>query len=86
MDSDLKLLCDGSRSFQMLHMFNKSVGKLQGLLCKGEYALLKHLLIFESDFIQVRCPTPSSSLPFILFYPQQFIEDPLHAECTESLQ
>ncbi|XP_053073899.1 Golgi-associated RAB2 interactor protein 6-like [Acinonyx jubatus] len=53
MDSDLKLLCDGSRSFQMLHMFNKSVGKLQGLLCKGEYALLKHLLIFESDFIQI---------------------------------
>ncbi|GAB5566523.1 protein FAM71A [Prionailurus iriomotensis] len=51
MDSDLKLLCDGSRSFQMLHMFNKSVGKLQGLLCKGEYTLLKHLLIFESDFI-----------------------------------
>uniref|UniRef100_A0A8C8X410 Golgi associated RAB2 interactor protein-like Rab2B-binding domain-containing protein n=1 Tax=Panthera leo TaxID=9689 RepID=A0A8C8X410_PANLE len=39
--------------FQMLHMFNKSVGKLQGLLCKGEYALLKHLLIFESDFIQI---------------------------------
>ena len=86
MDSNLKLLCDGSRSFQMLHIFNKSVGKLQGLLCKGEYALLKHLLIFESDFIQVRCATPTTTHPFIILCPQEFNEDMLQAECTERLQ
>lgn len=56
MDGDLKLPCDGPQSGRMLYMFNKSAGKLQGLLGKGEYALLRHLPMFESDFIQVRRP------------------------------
>ncbi|XP_074170196.1 Golgi-associated RAB2 interactor protein 6 [Rhinolophus sinicus] len=40
-------------SSPMLHMFRNSLGKLQRQLCKGEFAMFKHMPVFESDFIQV---------------------------------
>ncbi|XP_036154859.1 protein FAM71C-like [Myotis myotis] len=37
----------------VLPMFRGSVGKLQRQLCKGEFAMFKDILMFESDFIQI---------------------------------
>jgi len=43
---------DSAQSCRILPMFSSSVGKLQQLLGKGEYLLLKDVPVFESDFIQ----------------------------------
>ncbi|XP_077923825.1 Golgi-associated RAB2 interactor protein 6-like isoform X4 [Halichoerus grypus] len=44
---------DSAQSCRILPMFCSSVGKLQQLLGKGEYLLLKDVPVFESDFIQI---------------------------------
>ncbi|KAF3815898.1 hypothetical protein GH733_016018 [Mirounga leonina] len=44
---------DSTQSCRILPMFGSSVGKLQQLLGKGEYLLLKDVPVFESDFIQI---------------------------------
>ncbi|KAM5217690.1 Golgi-associated RAB2 interactor protein 6-like [Hipposideros larvatus] len=42
-----------ARSSPMLHLFGNSSGKLQRQLRKGEFAMFKHMPVFESDFIQI---------------------------------
>lgn len=47
----------------MLHLFGNSSGKLQRQLRKGEFAMFKHMPVFESDFIQVSGAAPLFSHP-----------------------
>lgn len=59
MDSSTPSPYHSSHTCHILHMFNRSSGKLQRHLCRGEYTLLKDMPVFESDFIQVSsvgCP------------------------------
>ncbi|XP_047587593.1 protein FAM71C-like isoform X2 [Lutra lutra] len=53
MDSDRESADPSTQRCPVLPMFHSSVGKLHQLLGKGEYALLKDVPTFESDFIQV---------------------------------
>lgn len=63
-------------SSPMLYMFRSSSGKLQRQLRKGEFAMFKHMPVFESDFIQVSRRSPS--IP-----PPKWTQDPLGAECKD---
>ncbi|XP_077713547.1 Golgi-associated RAB2 interactor protein 6-like isoform X2 [Canis aureus] len=53
MDSSIPSPYHSSHTCHILHMFNRSSGKLQRHLCRGEYTLLKDMPVFESDFIQI---------------------------------
>ncbi|XP_035554161.1 Golgi-associated RAB2 interactor protein 6-like isoform X2 [Canis lupus baileyi] len=53
MDSSTPSPYHSSHTCHILHMFNRSSGKLQRHLCRGEYTLLKDMPVFESDFIQI---------------------------------
>ncbi|XP_036107443.1 protein FAM71C-like [Molossus molossus] len=53
MNSSTKLWQGSAQGSHVLPMFRGSMGTLQQQLCTGEFAMFKHILMFESDFIQI---------------------------------